>query len=70
MKTYEEARYNFTRRYLKSVMMQAQGRVAVAAKLADRHRTDFYKLLHRHRLENLISKRHRGKLDVPVPEDW
>jgi two-component system, NtrC family, response regulator GlrR len=49
--SYEEARENFARDYLKESLKRAAGNVTKAARLAKRGRTDFYKLLARHRLD-------------------
>lgn len=45
------ARDEFTRRYLTQLLRLTKGNVSRAARLADRNRTDFYKLLKRFRLE-------------------
>jgi two-component system, NtrC family, response regulator GlrR len=49
--SYEEARESFARDYLKESLKRAAGNVTKAARLAKRGRTDFYKLLARHRLD-------------------
>ncbi len=49
--SFEEARAEFTRNYLRQLMELAEGNVSQAARLADRNRTDFYKLLSRHDLD-------------------
>jgi two-component system, NtrC family, response regulator GlrR len=49
--TYDEARDEFARDYLKVNLKSAAGNVSQAARLAKRNRTDFYKLLARYRLE-------------------
>jgi two-component system response regulator GlrR len=48
---YDEARENFSRDYLTDHLQRAGGNVTKAARLAKRSRTDFYKLLARHRLD-------------------
>jgi two-component system, NtrC family, response regulator GlrR len=48
--SFEEARRNFERDYLVRLMQTTNGSVAKAARLAQRNRTDFYKLLERHEL--------------------
>ena len=48
--TYSEARDNFSRAYLAENLQRTAGNVTEAARLAKRSRTDFYKLLARHRL--------------------
>jgi two-component system response regulator GlrR len=49
--SYEEARESFARDYLKESLKRTAGNVTQAARLAKRGRTDFYKLLARHRLD-------------------
>lgn len=49
--SFKEARDQFERDYLVKVMRMTEGNVARAAKLAQRNRTDFYKLLQRHGLK-------------------
>lgn len=46
-----EAVNQFERDYLVQILQMTRGNVCQAAKLAQRNRTDFYKLLHRHQLE-------------------
>jgi two-component system response regulator GlrR len=48
--SYQEARENFTRDYLTSNLQSTSGNVSESARLAKRNRTDFYKLLARHRV--------------------
>ena len=45
------ARHQFERDYLVKVMRLSEGNVTKAAELAQRNRTDFYKLLQRHELK-------------------
>ena len=47
----EDARRTFERDYLVRILRMAEGNVTQAAKLAQRNRTEFYKLLDRHRIE-------------------
>ena len=47
----DEAKLAFERRYLASVLRASEGKVAHAARLAGRNRTEFYKLLQRHELD-------------------
>lgn len=49
--TFQEARAAFEREYLIQVLLISEGNVTQAARLADRNRTDFYKLLKRNNLE-------------------
>ena len=48
---FEEARKTFERDYLVRLLKITGGNVTQAAQLAKRNRTEFYKLLQRHRLE-------------------
>ncbi|HEX7043044.1 MAG TPA: sigma 54-interacting transcriptional regulator [Burkholderiales bacterium] len=48
---FDEARDEFTRQYLVHLLQLTGGNVAHASRLAQRHRTDFYKLLHRYALD-------------------
>jgi two-component system response regulator GlrR len=49
--TLDDAKRAFERDYLVRILKITQGNVAQAAKLAQRNRTEFYKLLERHRIE-------------------
>ncbi|MGB1581081.1 MAG: sigma 54-interacting transcriptional regulator [Nevskiales bacterium] len=49
--SFDQARYEFTRDYLIQLLAMTQGNVSQAARLADRNRTDFYKLLSRHDID-------------------
>ncbi|HFE38528.1 MAG TPA: response regulator [Gammaproteobacteria bacterium] len=46
-----EAKKRFERDYLLKLLQLTNGNVTQASRLADRNRTEFYKLLHRHHLE-------------------
>ena len=46
----EEARRRFERDYLTGILRSAQGNVSLAARLAGRNRTEFYRLIQRHQL--------------------
>jgi len=48
--SYQEARENFARDYLTHNLQATSGNVSESARLAKRNRTDFYKLLARHRV--------------------
>ncbi|GAP35085.1 sigma 54-interacting transcriptional regulator [Piscinibacter sakaiensis] len=48
--TYAEARQRFERDYLIGLLKMTDGHVADAARLADRNRTEFYRLLQKHGL--------------------
>lgn len=49
--SFNEARADFEKRYLIKLMQVTEGNVTHAARIAQRNRTDFYKLLHRHNIE-------------------
>jgi two-component system, NtrC family, response regulator GlrR len=51
-----EARNEFERDYLIRVLKMSQGNVSKAAKMAKRNRTEFYRLLNRHRLDSSLFK--------------
>jgi two-component system response regulator GlrR len=53
---FEEARKSFERDYLVRLLKITGGNVTQAAQLAKRNRTEFYKLLQRHRLEPSMFK--------------
>ena len=55
--SFAEARDEFIRNYLTQILQITRGNVTRAAKLAQRNRTDFYKLLNRHGLEPEAFKR-------------
>jgi two-component system response regulator GlrR len=48
--TYAEAKQRFEREYLVGLLKLTDGNVADAARLADRNRTEFYRLLQKHAL--------------------
>lgn len=52
MLSFAEARADFTRGYLTQLLQIAEGNVSQAARLAERNRTDFYKLLAKHKLDS------------------
>ncbi len=49
-----DAQSEFERNYLVRILQMTQGNVTLAARLAKRNRTEFYKLLNRHQLEPKI----------------
>ena len=51
IKTLKEAKADFERNYLISVLRVTEGNVANAARIAGRNRTEFYKLLNQHDLD-------------------
>jgi two-component system response regulator GlrR len=48
--SYAEARQRFERNYLVQLLKLTDGNVADAARIADRNRTEFYRLLQKHDL--------------------
>lgn len=50
IQTYADAKQQFERRYLVNLLKITDGNVADAARLADRNRTEFYRLLQKHEL--------------------
>jgi len=48
---YSDARAEFTRNYLCQLLLISRGNVSAAARLAERNRSDFYKLLARHQVD-------------------
>jgi len=50
VQTYAEAKQRFEREYLVGLLKLTDGNVADAARLADRNRTEFYRLLQKHEL--------------------
>jgi two-component system response regulator GlrR len=55
--SFDEARDEFTRKYLVQLLQVTEGNVSQAARLARRNRTDFYKLLTKHDLRPEAFKR-------------
>ena len=54
--TFQEARMEFEREYLVSLLQMTKGNVTQAAKFASRNRTDFYKILQRHHIAPSLFK--------------
>jgi len=54
--SFEQARRTFEREYLTRLLKITEGNVTQAARMAKRNRTEFYKLLQRHRLEPKLFK--------------
>jgi two-component system, NtrC family, response regulator GlrR len=48
---FDEARRGFEREYLMRLMQTTSGNVSQAARIAQRNRTEFYKLLGRHGID-------------------
>jgi two-component system response regulator GlrR len=49
--SFAEAQQEFERNYLVRLLQMTEGNVTQAARLAQRNRTEFYKLLNRHQIE-------------------
>jgi two-component system response regulator GlrR len=62
VQTYAEAKQRFERDYLVGLLKLTDGNVADAARLADRNRTEFYRLLQKHELTP-----GHFKADLPTP---
>jgi two-component system response regulator GlrR len=58
--SYAEARRRFERDYLVGLLKLTDGNVADAARLAERNRTEFYRLLQRHGLTPGLFREHGG----------
>jgi two-component system response regulator GlrR len=56
LRPFKEARDDFARDYLLQILRATGGNVSKAAQLAQRNRTDFYKLLARHRISPELFK--------------
>jgi two-component system response regulator GlrR len=54
---FAEARDRFEFGYLTNLLEMTEGNVAQAARLAERNRSEFYKLLHKHELEPALFRR-------------
>jgi two-component system response regulator GlrR len=67
--TYSEARDKFSRDYLAENLQRTAGNVTKAARLAKRSRTDFYKLLARHRLHADDFKKAHALKDADDADD-
>ena len=63
--TYAEAKQRFEREYLVGLLKLTDGNVADAARLADRNRTEFYRLLQKH---GLTPGLFRGDAETPVAD--
>ena len=56
IQSFEVARHHFERDYLARLLQATDGNVTQAARLAQRNRTEFYKLLERHQLSPTLFK--------------
>ncbi len=66
MQTYAEAKRRFEREYLVGLLKMTDGNVSDAARLAERNRTEFYRLLQRNELTPGLFKAENGPLS---PDD-
>ncbi len=55
--TFDEARREFEQHYLVKLLQTTRGNVARAARIANRNRTDFYKILNRHNIVPSLFKK-------------
>jgi len=62
----EEARRRFEHDYLVRLLRITRGNVTQAARMAQRNRTDFYKLLQRHELTPTYFKENEETQTVPA----
>lgn len=67
--TYAEAKQQFERDYLVGLLKLTDGNVADAARLADRNRTEFYRLLQKHALTPGNFQSQSGDRDLSLPGD-
>jgi two-component system response regulator GlrR len=59
--SYAEAKHRFERNYLVQLLKLTDGNVSDAARLADRNRTEFYRLLQRHELTPSLFRSDAGQ---------
>jgi two-component system response regulator GlrR len=69
VQTYAEAKRRFEREYLVGLLKLTDGSVADAARLADRNRTEFYRLLQKHELTPGHFQSQAGERTVSPPGD-
>jgi two-component system, NtrC family, response regulator GlrR len=62
-----EARRTFEQDYLVRLLQMTRGNVSQAARIADRNRTDFYKLLQRHHITPALFKTDRDPENINLP---
>jgi len=65
--SYAEARHRFERDYLVGLLKLTDGQVADAARLAQRNRTEFYRLLQKHGLTPGLFRAESAAGDAPEP---
>ncbi len=64
--SYADAKQRFERNYLVQLLKLTDGNVADAARIADRNRTEFYRLLRKH---ELTPSMFRGDSDAEIPAE-
>ncbi len=64
--SYADAKQRFERNYLVQLLKLTDGNVADAARIADRNRTEFYRLLRKH---ELTPSMFRGDSDATLPDE-
>jgi two-component system response regulator GlrR len=69
IESFEDARRRFEREYLIRLLRLTEGSVTQAARLAQRNRTEFYRLLSRHHLEAGAFKPDGQRADAQTLED-
>ena len=70
VRTFAEARQRFERDYLVGLLKLTDGNVADAARLADRNRTEFYRLMQKHDLTPGLFKADNGAPAPPAVAGW
>jgi two-component system response regulator GlrR len=68
VQTFAQARQRFEREYLVGLLKMTDGNVADAARLADRNRTEFYRLLQKHGLTPGRFRSDASSSETPVAE--
>lgn len=63
--SYAEAKTRFERDYLTRLLIMTSGNVSEAARIAERNRTEFYRLLQRHGLDPILFRSDRGDDSAP-----
>ncbi len=68
MSSYDQARTEFTRSYLRQLLELSAGNISRAARLAGRNRTDLYKLLSRYNIDAKVFKNRAQNESLPIVE--
>lgn len=68
MSSYDQARTEFTRGYLRQLLELADGNISRAARMAGRNRTDLYKLLSRYNIDSKPFKNREAGEAAPAAE--